>query len=83
MPERRTSRKKNGPQTEPEAVRGLTEMAFELGSIITDKGEIRHSDINALSRALRRMLWNSGDYVRPIRGLDVHAFVEQQRSAAG
>jgi uncharacterized protein DUF6933 len=44
----------------------MTEMAFELGSIITDKGGLRRSDINDLNHALRRMLWNRGDYVRPI-----------------
>jgi hypothetical protein len=44
----------------------MTEMAFELGWIITDKGGLRRSDVNALNHALRRMLWNRGDYVRPI-----------------
>ena len=44
----------------------MTEMAFELGWIITDKGGLRRSDINDLNHALRRMLWNRGDYVRPI-----------------
>src|SRR5712691_8569687 len=44
----------------------MTEMAFELGSIITDKGGLRRADINHLNHALRRMLWNRGDYVRPI-----------------
>jgi uncharacterized protein DUF6933 len=44
----------------------MTEMAFELGSIITDKGGLRRSNINDLNHALRRMLWNRGDYVRPI-----------------
>ena len=44
----------------------MTEMAFELEWIITDKGGLRHSDINALNHALRRMLWNRGDYIRPI-----------------
>jgi uncharacterized protein DUF6933 len=44
----------------------MTEMAFELGSIITDNGGLRRSDINDLNHALRRMLWNRGDYVRPI-----------------
>ena len=44
----------------------MTEMAFELGWIITDKGGFRRSDINDLNHALRRMLWNRGDYVRPI-----------------
>ena len=44
----------------------MTEMAFELEWIITDKGGLRRSDINALNHALRRMLWNRGDYVRPI-----------------
>jgi hypothetical protein len=50
----------------------MTEMAFELGWIITDKGGIRHSDIPALNRALRRMLWNRGDYVRPIELVSQH-----------
>ena len=44
----------------------MTEMAFELEWIITDKGGLRRSDINDLNHALRRMLWNRGDYVRPI-----------------
>jgi hypothetical protein len=44
----------------------MTEMAFELGSIIADKRGRRRSDINDLNHALRRMLWNRGDYVRPI-----------------
>ncbi len=44
----------------------MTEMAFELGWIITDKGGLPRSDINDLNHALRRMLWNRGDYVRPI-----------------
>ena len=44
----------------------MTEMAFELGWIITDKGGLRRSNINDLNHALRRMLWNRGDYVRPI-----------------
>jgi len=44
----------------------MTEMAFELGWIITDKGGLRRGDINDLNHALRRMLWNRGDYVRPI-----------------
>ena len=44
----------------------MTEMAFELGWIITDKGGLRSSNINDLNHALRRMLWNRGDYVRPI-----------------
>src|SRR6266540_2440190 len=43
----------------------MTEMAFELGWIITDKGGLRRSDINDLNHALRRMLWNRGDDVRP------------------
>ena len=41
-------------------------MAFELGSIIADKRGLRRSDLNDLNHALRRMLWNRGDYVRPI-----------------
>lgn len=44
----------------------MTEMAFELGWIIADKGGLRRSDSNELNHALRRMLWNRGDYVRPI-----------------
>jgi uncharacterized protein DUF6933 len=44
----------------------MTEMAFELEWIITDKGGLRRSDINALNHTLRRMLWNRGGYVRPI-----------------
>jgi hypothetical protein len=44
----------------------MTEMAFELGWIITDKGGLRRADINHLNYALRRMLWNRGDYVRSI-----------------
>src|SRR5712691_11499686 len=55
----------------------MTEMAFELGWIITDRGGLRHSDINALNHALRRMLWNRGDYVRPIE------LVNQRLSARG
>jgi len=44
----------------------MTEMAFELEWIIADKRGLRRSDINDLNHALRRMLWNRGDYVRPI-----------------
>jgi hypothetical protein len=44
----------------------MTEMAFELGWIITDKGGLHRSDINDLNHALRRMFSNRGDYVRPI-----------------
>jgi hypothetical protein len=44
----------------------MTEMAFELGWIITDKGGLRRSNINDLNHAPRRMLRNRGDYVRPI-----------------
>lgn len=44
----------------------MTEMAFELGWIIEDKRGLRRSDINDLNHALRRMLWNRGDYVRSI-----------------
>ena len=44
----------------------MTEMAFELGWIIEDKRGLCRSDINDLNHALRRMLWNRGDYVRPI-----------------
>jgi uncharacterized protein DUF6933 len=65
------------PELEPDRVRlaktasrsilgFMTEMAFELGWIITDKGGLRRSDINGLNHALHRMLWNRGDYVRPI-----------------
>lgn len=50
----------------------MTEMAFELGWIITDNGGIRHSDITALNHALRRMLWNRGDYVCPIELVSQH-----------
>jgi hypothetical protein len=50
----------------------MTEMAFELGWIITDKGGLRCSDINDLNHALRRMLWNRGDYVRPIELVNRH-----------
>ncbi len=44
----------------------MNEMAFELGWIIADKGGLRRADISYLNHALRRMLWNRGDYVRPI-----------------
>jgi hypothetical protein len=44
----------------------MTEMAFELGWIIADTGGLRRCDINVLNNKLRRMLWNRGDYVRPI-----------------
>jgi hypothetical protein len=44
----------------------MTEMALELGWIITDRGRLRRSDTNALNHNLRRILWNRGDYVRPI-----------------
>jgi Domain of unknown function (DUF6933) len=44
----------------------MTEMAFELGWFLTDKGGLRRSDIDDLNHVLRRMLWNRGDYVRPI-----------------
>jgi hypothetical protein len=44
----------------------MTEMAFELGWIIEDKRGLRRSDINDLNHTLRRMLWNRGDYIRPI-----------------
>jgi hypothetical protein len=44
----------------------MTEMEFGLGWIITDKGGLRRSAINDLNHALHRMLWNRGDYVRPI-----------------
>jgi len=43
-----------------------TLQAFELEWIITDRGGLRRSDINDLNHARRRMLWNRGDYVRPI-----------------
>jgi hypothetical protein len=56
----------------------MTEMAFELGWIITDRGGLRLSgDINALNHALRRMLWNRGDYFRPIE------LVHQRLNARG
>jgi hypothetical protein len=44
----------------------MTEMAFELRWIITGEGGLRSTDISYLNHALRRMLWNRGDYVRPI-----------------
>jgi len=44
----------------------MTEMAFELGWIIADMGGLRRCDVNVLNHGLRRMLWNRGDYVRPI-----------------
>jgi hypothetical protein len=50
----------------------MTEMAFELGWIVTDKGGLHRSDIDELNHALRRMLWNRGDYVRPIELLNQH-----------
>ena len=50
----------------------MTEMAFELGWIIADKGGLRRSDIRELNHALRRMLWNRGDYVRPIELVKQH-----------
>lgn len=50
----------------------MTEMAFELGWIITDNGGLRRSDVNELNHALRRMLWNRGDYVRPIELANQH-----------
>jgi hypothetical protein len=50
----------------------MTEMAFELGWIITDKRGLRRSDINELNHALRRMLWNRGEYVRPIELVHQH-----------
>jgi hypothetical protein len=50
----------------------MTEMAFELGWIITDNGGLRRSDVNELNQALRRMLWNRGDYVRPIELVKQH-----------
>lgn len=50
----------------------MTEMAFELGWIISDNGGLRRSDINELNHALRRMLWNRSDYVRPIELVKQH-----------
>jgi hypothetical protein len=50
----------------------MTEMAFELGWIITDNGGLRRSDVNELNHALRRMLWNRGNYVRPIELVNQH-----------
>jgi hypothetical protein len=50
----------------------MTEMAFELGWIISDDGGLGRSDINELNHALRRMLWNRGDYVRPIELVKQH-----------
>jgi len=46
--------------------------AFELGWIITDKGGLRRSDIPELNHVLRCMLWNRGDYVRPIELVKQH-----------
>ncbi len=54
------------PRPPPSADRIYAPHAFELGSIIADKRGLRRSDINDLNHALRRMLWNRGDYVRPI-----------------
>jgi hypothetical protein len=53
----------------------MTEMALELSWIIHDKRGLPRSDINYLNHALRRMLWNRGDYIRPIE------LVEQRLSA--
>ncbi len=50
----------------------MNEMAFELGWIITDKGGLQRSDISDLNHALRRMLWNRGDYVRPLELVHQH-----------
>jgi hypothetical protein len=50
----------------------MTEMAFELEWIIADNGDLRRSDVNELNHALRRMLWNRGDYVRPIELVKQH-----------
>ena len=50
----------------------MTEMAFELDWIITDKRGLRRSHINELNHALRRMPWNRGDYVRPIELVRQH-----------
>jgi hypothetical protein len=44
----------------------MTEMAFELGWIIHAKRGLHRSNTNDLNHALRRMLWNRGDYIRPI-----------------
>jgi hypothetical protein len=61
----------------------MTEMAFELGWIIIDKGGLRRSDINDLNHALRRMLWNRGDYVRPIELVHQRLNVEANASNHG
>jgi hypothetical protein len=53
----------------------MTEMAFELGWIINDKRELRRIDTGELSHALRRMVSNRGEYVRPIE------LVEQRLNA--
>ena len=50
----------------------MTEMAFELGWIITHKRGLRRSDSNELNHALRRMLWNRGEYVRPLELVQQH-----------
>jgi len=55
----------------------MTEMAFELDWIITNKRGLRRSDIPELNHALRRMLWNRGDYIRPIE------LVNQRRQRPG
>ena len=55
----------------------MNEMAFELGWIITDKGGLHRADCNALNHAVRRMLWNRGDYIRPIE------LVNQRLNARG
>ena len=40
--------------------------------IIRDDGGLGPSDSNELNHALRRMLWNRGDYVRPIELVNQH-----------
>jgi hypothetical protein len=44
----------------------MTEMAFELRYVITDRGGLGRCDIDVLNHGLRRTLWNRGEYVRPI-----------------
>jgi hypothetical protein len=43
---------------------GETELTHPTG--------LRRSDINDINHALRRMLWNRGDYVRPIELVNQH-----------
>ena len=57
----------------------MTEMAFELGWIINDKRGLRRIDTGELSHALRRMLSNRGDYVRPIGSSSNDSTLEPER----